>query len=286
LHPRNRHQGRYDIALLTKDSPELASFVRPSPRGEPSIDFSDPSAVLALNRALLKTFYGTAHWSIPEGYLCPPIPGRADYVHHVADLLGGARGESVRILDVGVGANCIYPILGRAEYGWRFVGSDADPAALDSARKIVESNPGLAGSVELRLQPSPEKILEGIVRPGESFDAVMCNPPFYSSPEEAEEAGRRKRENLGLGARARNFGGRGGELWVPGGETAFVTRLIEESARLKTGARWFTALISKESSLTPIRRALTKAGAAERRTIGMSQGQKRSRIVAWSFSPS
>lgn len=284
MHPRNRHQGRYDFALLTKNSPELAPFVRPSPRGEPTIDFADSSAVLALNRALLKAYYGVSWWEIPDGYLCPPIPGRADYIHFVADLLDGARGEAVRILDVGVGANCIYPIIGHAEYGWRFTGSDIDPVALDSARRIVESNPNLSGAVELRLQPSPEKIIDGIVRAGDRFDAVICNPPFHSSLAEAEEGSRRKRENLGLGAAARNFGGRGGELWRPGGEAAFVTRLIEESARLKTSARWFTALISKEASLTPIRRALTKAGVVDRRTIGMAQGQKKSRIVAWSFA--
>lgn len=237
-----------------------------------------------MNRALLKAFYGVSHWEIPPGYLCPPIPGRADYIHHVADLLGGARGEKIRILDVGVGANCIYPIIGHAEYGWRFAGSDVDPVALDSARKIVESNPALSGAVDLRLQPASEKILEGVVRPGESFGAVMCNPPFHSSLAAAEEGTRRKRENLGLGAAARNFGGQGGELWCPGGEAAFVSRMIEESARLKTSARWFTALISKAAGLTPIRRALTKADVVERRTIGMAQGQKKSRIVAWRFA--
>jgi len=235
-----------------------------------------------LNRALLKTYYSVPHWDIPEGYLCPPIPGRADYVHHVADLLAGARGEAVRILDVGTGANCIYPIIGHAEYGWRFVGSDVDPVALESAKRIVESNPSLSGAVELRLQSSSEKILEGVVRDGESFDAVMCNPPFHASREEAEESGRRKRENLGVPAK-RNFGGQGGELWFPGGEAAFVTNMIRESAERKSCARWFTTLISKKENIPMIEKALKKAGATERRVIGMEQGQKKSRLVAWCF---
>ena len=262
-----------------------------TPRGESSIDFADPAAVQALNRALLKTFYGISHWDIPAGYLSPPIPGRADYVHRVAELLrskSGAypRGGSVRVLDVGVGANCIYPIIGHAEYGWTFVGSDVDPVALESARRIVDSNRSLTGAVELRLQISSDKILAGIVRKDEMFEAVICNPPFHASLAEAEAASRRKWKNLGHGDTAkRNFGGQGRELWFPGGEAAFVRRMIEEAAALRANVRWFTALISKEESLAEIERAMKKAAVTDRRTMGMEQGRKKSRIVAWTFRP-
>jgi 23S rRNA (adenine1618-N6)-methyltransferase len=289
MHPRNRHQGRYDFEQLVKSCPELSAFVIKTSRGESSIDFANPAAVQTLNRALLKNFYGISHWEIPPGYLSPPIPGRADYVHRVAELLrskSGAypRGGSVRVLDVGVGANCIYPIIGRAEYGWTFVGSDVDPVALDSAKRIADSNPSLKGGVELRLQTSPEKILAGIVGKDEMFDAVMCNPPFHASLAEAEAASRHKWKNLGHGDTAkRNFGGQGRELWFPGGEAAFVRRMIEEGSALRTNVRWFTALISKEESLPMIESTMRKAAVTDRRTMGMEQGQKKSRIVAWTF---
>jgi len=289
MHPRNRHQGRYDFEQLTKSCPELTAFVVKTPRGESSIDFANAVAVQTLNRALLKHFYGISHWEIPKGYLSPPIPGRADYVHRVAELLrskGGAypRGAAVRVLDVGVGANCIYPIIGHAEYGWTFVGSDVDPVALESAKNIVDSNQNLTGAVELRLQISPEKILAGIIRPDEKFEALICNPPFHASLEEAEAASRHKWKHLGHGDTAkRNFGGQGRELWFPGGEAAFVRRMIEESAALKMNVRWFTALISKEESLASIENAMKKSGVTDRRTMAMEQGQKKSRIVAWTF---
>ena len=289
MHPRNRHKGRYDFAQLTVSCPELSRFVIKTPRGEASIDFANPAAVQMLNRALLKSFYGISHWEIPPGYLSPPIPSRADYVHRVAELLrskGGAypTGAAVRVLDVGVGANCIYPIIGHAEYGWTFVGSDVDPVAIESAEKIVDSNPSLTGAVELRLQTSPEKILTGIVRPDETFDAVICNPPFHASLEEAEAGSRRKWKNLGHGDTAKkNFGGQGRELWFPGGEAAFVRRMVEESAALRTNVRWFTALVSKEESLGLIESAMKKAAVTDRRTMAMEQGQKKSRVVAWTF---
>src|SRR5690606_36462402 len=87
LHERNRHAGRYDFAALIDGTPELGSFLVAKPYGDHSIDFADPAAVRCLNRALLKSFYGVKQWELPDGYLCPPIPGRADYVHHLADLL-------------------------------------------------------------------------------------------------------------------------------------------------------------------------------------------------------
>lgn len=292
MHPRNRHTGRYDFDLLVKSSPELESVAYLNPSGEPTIDFADPQAVLVLNRALLRTYYGVSAWDLPPGYLCPPIPGRADYVHHAADLLasrrGGEipRGDSVRVLDIGVGANCVYPIIGRAEYGWRFTGSDTDPVALASAQRIVESNPGLAGGVELRLQTNSSSIFEGVINSGESFDLAICNPPFHASLEDAREAGRTKWRKLGRPPDTdSNFGGAENELWSPGGEETFARRMIEESADFRAQVLWFTALISKASTLPAVEKALIKAGALERRTIDMAQGQKKSRIVAWTFRP-
>ncbi|MDX6769414.1 MAG: 23S rRNA (adenine(1618)-N(6))-methyltransferase RlmF [Elusimicrobiota bacterium] len=288
MHPRNRHRGRYDLERLCQGSPELRPFVRPSPAGEPTVDFADPAAVAALNRALLREYYGVPDWRIPPGYLCPPVPGRADYIHHAADLLAGAgevpRGDAVRVLDMGVGANAIYPIIGRREYGWSFVGVDADPVALESARAIVASTPGLEGGVELRLQRRAARTLEGALVPGERFDLTVCNPPFHASPAEADAAARRKRRGLGQAADApRNFAGRATELCFPGGEDAFIRSLIEESAAAPRAALWFTSLVSKAENLADLERAARKAGAVETRVVPMGQGRKVSRFLAWTF---
>lgn len=288
MHPRNRHAGRYDLEALAKSVPQLAPFVRQNPTGQPTIDFADPAAVETLNRALLEVFYGVRSWSIPPGYLCPPVPGRADYVHCAADLLASVndgvipRGDAVRVLDVGVGANCIYPLIGRAEYGWRFVGSDIDAAALANARRIVEANASLSQAVELRPQ-TPPNVLAGVIGPEERFDLTLCNPPFSASLEEAEADSRRKWKNLGRPEAGKNFGGRGGELWTPGGEAAFARRLIAESVPLGRQALWFTTLISRSANLPGVLKALERAAPAESRVVDMAQGQKRSRLVAWTY---
>lgn len=289
LHPRNPHRSRYDFGRLVACCPELARFVATNAYGNETIDFADPAAVKALNRALLKLEYGISDWDISPQYLCPPIPGRADYVHYLADLLadGGdiPRGPLVRVLDVGVGANCIYPLIGLRSYGWRFVGSDIDPAALANAQRIVDAN-GLDDGIELRLQPSRSVIFAGMLKPDELFDLTMCNPPFHASSDDAKAGTQRKWRNLGKQSGRQpvlNFGGQGAELYCEGGEEAFIGRMVAESAMHPMGCLWYTSLVSKSASLPGVYRALKQAGVRESRTIDMAQGQKKSRIVAWTF---
>jgi 23S rRNA (adenine1618-N6)-methyltransferase len=289
LHERNKHRSRYDFAALVKHAPELRDQVIVNPYGDESVDFSDPISVKLLNKALLKQYYQIEHWDIPDGYLCPPIPGRADYIHYLADLLASTNdgkiptGNKVKILDIGVGANCVYPIIGHQEYGWSFVGSDVDKKALQAAENIIAANAVLSSDVKVRLQHNKHQVLKGIVKPGEQFHATMCNPPFHSSAEEAAAGSNRKLQNLGKQKEVLNFGGQHVELWVEGGEVGFVKKMIAESIEFASQVGWFTTLISKSANLPFIYYALEQAKVAEVRTIEMAQGQKISRFVAWTF---
>jgi hypothetical protein len=75
LHPRNRHHQRYDLPALCQAHPDLQGYITLNPLGEQTIDFANPQAVKALNKALLAHFYAVKHWDIPDGFLCPPVPG-------------------------------------------------------------------------------------------------------------------------------------------------------------------------------------------------------------------
>ena len=291
LHPRNRHKNRYDFPELMESSSELEQFVGMNQFDDLSIDFKDANAVRALNKALLKHFYGVELWDIPDGYLCPPIPGRADYLHYAADLLVQSygksipRGKQVKVLDVGVGANCIYPLIGQHEYGWNFVGSDIDALAVRSAKNLVEAN-GLAKQISIRKQNSKENIFKGVINIGEKFSLTVCNPPFHASLQEAVAGTERKWKNLGHQQKTDatlNFGGRQNELWCAGGEEGFVRNMIAESQTFATSVLWFTSLISKKESLSGCYHALKQVNAVQVQTISMAQGQKISRLLAWSF---
>ena len=112
LHPRNRFRDGYDFEALVACSPALASFVGLNARGNTSIDYADPEAVKALNQALLGHAYQLHDWDLQAGMLCPPIPGRSEHLHHLADLLGSGaddglapRGPDTAVLDIGTGAS-------------------------------------------------------------------------------------------------------------------------------------------------------------------------------------
>ncbi|KJR17867.1 23S rRNA methyltransferase [Vibrio parahaemolyticus] len=304
LHESNAHRGRYDFKKLIASEPSLASFVIKNPKGEDSINFSDPNAVKMLNKALLTAYYDIDFWDIPEHYLCPPIPGRADYIHRVAELLDGEvkgkyRHQNVRALDVGVGANCIYPIVGVTQYGWHYTGSDVDPKSIESATDIVERNVALNGKIELVQQMSESHIYRGVIQPNDRFEVTTCNPPFHRSAEDAAMGSQRKLDNLKANQRKKgvkpqnspvkqgkptlNFGGQNAELWCEGGEAAFIRRMANESQAFSSQVLWFTTLISKKDNVRPMRKQLEKLGIKAIRVVEMSQGQKISRFMAWSF---
>jgi 23S rRNA (adenine1618-N6)-methyltransferase len=297
MHPRNRYRNGYDFQQLKAQSPELAQYFTVNHRGAPTIDFSNAQAVLALNRALLRDAYGIENWDIPPGYLCPAIPGRMDYLHAVADLLNGPA----RILDIGVGANCIFPIVGVCEYQWQFVGVDIDAQAIASAQKIIDANPRLQGQVELRLQtlfhlplqahlpqlqpgtrsPIP-CILNGVIQTNDFFDAVICNPPFHASAEAVRLIEEQKWRNRGIAA-VGSFGGQSNEMWCAGGELGFIQGLIDESENFQTQVNWFTCFISQASNVQPLRAQLEAKRNPRIEIIEMGQGQKRSRFLAWAW---
>ncbi|WP_075180810.1 23S rRNA (adenine(1618)-N(6))-methyltransferase RlmF [Pantoea sp. 1.19] len=288
FHPRNRHQGRYDLNALRAALPALGAFIHTAPHGGETVNFADPAAVKTLNAALLSHYYGLRDWDIPPGFLCPPIPGRADYVHFLADLLaednGGRLPEQASLLDIGCGANLIYPLIGVHEYGWRFTGSDINAEAIHAASAIIQANPGLNRAIRLRRQKSPAAILHGVVHRGESFSATLCNPPFHDSAETARQGSARKLKNLGLDAdSALNFGGQQQELWCPGGERAFILQTVAESVDFGRQVGWFTSLVSRSDLLPVLKEAIKAAGASRVRVVNMAQGQKQSRFIAWSF---
>lgn len=69
-------------------------------------------------------------------------------------------------------------------------------------------------------------VLLGVVKDGETFDFCMCNPPFFETIEEA-----------GLNPKT-SCGGTPEEMVYSGGEHAFISRIVEDSTKLKHTFRY------------------------------------------------
>ena len=292
LHSRNRNRERYDLKALTTVNPELVNYVKPNKYGEDSVDFSNPVAIKELNKSLLNHYYGIKYWEFPDENLCPPIPGRADYIHQMADVLSENNfgtipiGDKITCLDIGVGASCIYPILGVTEYGWKFIGTDIDPKSIASATNIANSNASLKDKIDCRLQENRKDVFYGIIDREDKIDVSICNPPFHASLEDAQKGTRRKVKNLSgknEETPTLNFAGIGSELICDGGEFKFIQNMIRESKKFSKNCFWFSTLVSKQSNLKGIYKSLEIIDANQIRTIPMGSGNKSSRIVAWTF---
>ncbi|XP_022860145.1 U6 small nuclear RNA (adenine-(43)-N(6))-methyltransferase isoform X2 [Olea europaea var. sylvestris] len=241
-----------------------------------------------------------------------------------SDLIPCTRGNSVvKGFDIGTGANCIYPLLGASLLGWTFVGSDVTDVAIEWANRNVKSNPHLSELIEIRrvdtetkifdaeelqnkqkdninsyvdstntvsvdMGPSPSfslrsqsvknsyhgpPVLVGVVKDGESFDFCMCNPPFFMTMEEA-----------GLNPKT-SCGGTPEEMVCLGGEEAFITRIIEDSAQLKRAFRWYTSMVGRKSNLNILTSKLWNVGVTVVKTTEFVQGQTSRWGLAWSFMP-
>jgi len=292
LHSRNLHNSNYDFDTLIKSEQSLKQFVHLSKSGNLSIDFANPDAVIALNKALLSSFYHIKNWSIPKDYLCPPIPGRADYIHHIADLLAVSndnkipKGKDILGLDIGAGANGIYCILGSSIYDWNFVASDIDTISIENINNIVNSNNILQDKIESKMQNDKNLMFTKIINKDDKFDFTVCNPPFHKSAEDANKSSTKKVQNLTKSTikdPRLNFQGQANELWCTGGEMMFIKKMIKESAKFKNNCLWFTTLVSKKENLDKIYKVLKFVKVAEHKTIDMNQGNKQTRIVAWTF---
>lgn len=280
MHKKNPFAAEYDFDTLVKHNEALAKYVFPNKQGTKTIKFGDQRAVKALNKALLKTQYDV-HWDIPKGFPCPPIPGRLDYLLNIADLLPE---KEIKMLDIGTGANLIYPILGTRHFGWHCTASELNPESIKHAQQIISNNPSLS-TVELRAQTDSKLILENIIQPDDKFDVLVCNPPFYKSLEDAQKHNQRKVRNLQAKKREKlNFAGRSNELWTEGGEAAFIQSLAEESVQFMDQVGWFTSLIARNDSVRGITEMIDSIPRTEVKVVEMTQGIKASRFVAWKFS--
>ena len=290
MHPANPHLTGYDMAALCVSYPALTDFLVTTPRGEQSINFADPVAVKRLNQALLAHHYRLPLWDVPDGYLCPAVPGRLDYLLYLADLLKSShlgktpKKSQLKLLDLGCGANLIYALLAARHLGWQVLASDIDQGALAHGATLLAQHQ-LTDRIELRQQQHSQHIFDHLLKAGEYIDVTLCNPPFHRSAEEAAAGSLRKRANLGLAAdsAALNFAGLSHELWCEGGELQFIQRMMQQSVAVGQQVYWFSSLVSKKEHLAPLQATLKNLGVSAQQVVEMAQGNKQSRFIAWTF---
>lgn len=251
-----------DLAQLVKlDWRELQSH---NPRlqkfwADGKFDFDNETALAELVQTQLDLYCGL-RVQLCKGFLIPRLANRLDYLLWMEKLLGG---PAVGI-DVGVGGNCIYPMLGSL-VGLTIAGVDLNSEAIEASQQIAKQ-----ASIEIDLFQADGTDLESIVRqldPPPCF--VVCNPPFFAPQEDRVEKP------------PRNLVARENELYTPGGELEFSLKMLESSSR--TNLRWTSVMLGKKHSVAPLIDRITAQKASHALHV-ISHGRTRRWIVAWSFS--
>ena len=221
---------------------------------------------------------------------------------------------------VGVGANCVYPLIGAARNGWSFVGTDVTDAALEAARRNADANPRLAPLIEIRDARIRGESEANLPRAEEGDPAPIFARVRADEDRDAErdhlDAARdaaassssttktkKKIETRGFaftmcnppffeseadakGNAGTDFGGVASEMACAGGELAFVSRILAESsasADARRFAHWYTTMCGKKETVKRLRAMLRTRGAKAVRETTFYQGKTRRWGVAWSF---
>ncbi|KAG7484066.1 hypothetical protein MATL_G00045170 [Megalops atlanticus] len=281
MHPRNRYKDKPpDFAYLASKYPEFQQHVHTNLTGRVGLNFKDPEAVRALTCTLLKEDFGLTI-EIPLERLIPTVPLRLNYIHWVEDLIGGAGdGAPRRGIDIGTGASCIYPLLGATMNGWFFLATEVDDICFNYAKKNVEQN-GLSDLIKVVKVPQKTLLMDALKEESAMvYDFCMCNPPFFANQLEAKGVNSRNAHRPPPSSV--NTGGVT-EIMAEGGELEFVKRIIHDSLQLKKRLRWYSCMLGKKCSLTPLKEELRKQGVPKVTHTEFCQGRTMRWALAWSF---
>ncbi|XP_072548107.1 RNA N(6)-adenosine-methyltransferase mettl16 [Salminus brasiliensis] len=278
MHPRNRYKDKPpDFAYLASKYPDFQKHVQTNLVGGVMLNFKDPEAVRALTCTLLKEDFGLTI-EIPLERLIPTVPLRLNYIHWVEDLTGG-QGSPRRGIDIGTGASCIYPLLGASMNGWYFLATEVDDICYNYATKNVEQN-NMADLIKVVKVPQKTLLMDALKEESIVYDFCMCNPPFFANQLEAK--GVNSRNSRRPPPSSINTGGVT-EIMAEGGELEFVKRIIHDSLQLKKRLRWYSCMLGKKCSLSPLKEELRKQGVPKVTHTEFYQGRTMRWALAWSF---
>ncbi|KAF8630961.1 hypothetical protein AX17_005317 [Amanita inopinata Kibby_2008] len=267
MHHRNPYRQPLDFVALAEAYEPLKAHLRAanSCHGEFTIDFKNADSQRRLTEALLYRDFDIKV-ILPDERLCPPVPNRLNYILWLQDIIRAHKNyidspdSDINGIDIGTGASAIYPLLGcRLEGKWRFTATDRIHLIKTDRQKPI--------LWPLELEPT------------RSFDFTMCNPPFYESTDEML----RSAEAKGLPPNAVCTGA-DIEMITPGGELAFVGRMVKESEKYRTRCRWYTSMLGKLSSVTQLVKSLKTSSISNYAITEFIQGQTRRWAIAWSFT--
>ena len=227
-----------DFLILIKEFPELKKYIikHDEKIEEFSFDWSNNDLSLLMTKSILNYYFNIKYYDIPKGFLIPPVPSRLNYLNLINELIKDIEKENIIGVDIGTGANIIYPILGNSIYCWKFICSEINNESYNNAKIILQNN-NLEKNITLIKQANKNNIFITILNQENKYTFSMCNPPYYDYEQEIKIEEKKRDTEF-------NFD----EVYYKKGELGFFERYFEESICYKKNIFLFTILIGKKSN--------------------------------------
>ena len=227
-----------DFLILIKEFPELKKYIKKHDEKieEFSFDWSNNDLSLLMTKSILNYYFNIKYYDIPKGFLIPPVPSRLNYLNLINELIKDIKKENIIGVDIGTGANIIYPILGNSIYNWKFICSEINNESYNNAKLILQKN-NLEENINLIKQENKNNIFVSIINQENKYTFSMCNPPYYDYEQEIKIEDKKRDTEY-------NFD----EVYYEKGELGFFERYFEESICYKKNIFLFTILIGKKSN--------------------------------------
>ena len=232
---------RPDFLTLIKEFPELKKYIlkqNEDNEEEFQFDWSNNELSLLMDKSILNYYFNIKYYDIPKGFLIPPIPSRINYINLInsiiTKLINDIDIKNIIGIDIGTGANIIYPILGYSIYKWKFICTEINKEAYNNAKLILQKN-NLENNINIIKQNNKDNIFISILNRENKYIFSMCNPPYYNYENEIKLEDK-KRDN------EYNFD----EIYYKNGEYGFFQRYFEESICYKNNVFLYTILIGKK----------------------------------------
>ena len=230
-----------DFLTLIKEFPELKKYIlkqNEDNEEEFQFDWSNNELSLLMDKSILNYYFNIKYYDIPKGFLIPPIPSRINYINLInsiiTKLIKDIDIKNIIGIDIGTGANIIYPILGYSIYKWKFICTEINNEAYNNAKLILQKN-NLENNINIIKQNNKDNIFISILNRENKYIFSMCNPPYYNYENEIKLEDK-KRDN------EYNFD----EIYYKNGEYGFFQRYFEESICYKNNVFLYTILIGKK----------------------------------------
>ena len=230
-----------DFLTLIKEFPELKKYIlkqNEDNEEEFQFDWSNNELSLLMDKSILNYYFDIKYYDIPKGFLIPPIPSRINYINLInsiiTKLINDIDIKNIIGIDIGTGANIIYPILGYSIYKWKFICTEINKEAYNNAKLILQKN-NLENNINIIKQNNKDNIFISILNRENKYIFSMCNPPYYNYENEIKLEDK-KRDN------EYNFD----EIYYKNGEYGFFQRYFEESICYKNNVFLYTILIGKK----------------------------------------